>query len=119
MNEVWESIQPQLTTIVSSIIAVLVTLVLALLAYIQKRVIVWINSKTSLSERELVHKVASEAFAIAENAFNSQAGKAKMNFAYSYTSDLLTKAGIKISDDEIKAAIEKAVLDYNLKKKVE
>lgn len=117
MNEIMESIQPQLNTVVSAIIAALVTIILALVAVIQKKVITWINSKTSANQREMVYKLASEAFAIAESAFRSEQGKAKLNYAYSYTSELLVKKGIKISDDEIKAAIEKAVLEYNLQKK--
>ena len=119
MNEVGEIAQQQLTPIIAAVIGLLTTVVLAMLALVQRKINVWLVSKTSNSDRELLYKMASEAFAIAENAFNSQAGKAKMNFAYSYTSDLISKIGVKFSDDEIKAAIEKAVLDYNLKKKVE
>lgn len=117
MNEIVEGAQPHIVTLVSGIIAFLVSVVLCMLAYLQKRVIAYFNSKTSVNQREMIYKYASEAFAIAENAFKTSEGKAKLNFAYSYTSDLLAKANIKITDDEIKAAIEKSVLDYNLKKK--
>lgn len=117
MNEIGEIAQQQLTPVIAAVISLLTAVVLGMLALIQRKVNVWLVSKTSNSDRELLYKMASEAFAIAENAFNSNAGKAKMNFAYSYTSDLVKKVGIKITDDEIKAAIEKAVLEYNLKKK--
>lgn len=117
MNEVFESIQPQLSAILVAIIGVFVTLVLALVARLQKRLILWIDSKTSVSDRELIYKVAGEAFALAEKSFKTSTGQAKLNFAYSYASELLIKAGIKITNDEIKAAIEKSVLEYNVKSK--
>lgn len=117
MNNLWEAVQPHVQTIIISLIGIIATVVLSLLAVLQKRVNLWIASKTSVSDRELIHRVASEAFALAEKAFKETNGQAKLNYAFSYTSEHLAKAGIKVTADEIKAAIEKAVLDYNAKTK--
>lgn len=114
MNEL---LQEHIYTIVAAVIGIITTIVLTLLTALQKRLILWLESKTSVNDRELIYKVAGEAFALAEKSFKTSTGQAKLNFAYSYASELLIKAGIKITNDEIKAAIEKAVLDYNVKSK--
>jgi len=112
MNEVWDQVQPQVATVAVAVVGILATVVLSLLALLQKRVKLWIESKTSLAERELIHKIASEAYAFAEKEFKDNGGATKMSEAYNYASRLFGNAGIKVSPEEIKAAIEKAVLDY-------
>lgn len=116
MKDILEAATPQVTNIVVAIIGLIATVVLSMLALLQKRFIVWLNSKTSINDRELIYRVANEAFSLAETAFKESASQAKMNFAFSYASDILAKAGIKVTNDEIKSAIEKAVLEYNMKK---
>jgi len=113
MNEVWDQIQPQVATIAVAVVGLLATVVLSMLALLQKRVKLWIDSKTSLAERELIHKIASEAYAFAEKEFKNNGGSTKLSEAYNYASRLLGNAGIKVEPQEIKSAIEKAVLDYN------
>lgn len=112
MNEIWDQIQPQVATVVVAVVGILATVVLSMLALLQKRVKLWIDSKTSLAERELIHKIANEAYAYAEKQFKETGGPTKLSEAYDYASRLLGNAGIKVEPEEIKAAIEKAVLEY-------
>ncbi|MBY9081188.1 hypothetical protein KIH86_23860 [Paenibacillus sp. HN-1] len=115
MNEIVNEAQPYITAIVLALIGLLTTVILRSISILQKRVTIWIDSRQSVSERELLHKIAAEAFAIAEKEVSG--ATLKYNAAFAYTSDRLGKAGIKVSSDEIKASIEKAVLDYNAKTK--
>lgn len=112
MKEVWDQVQPQVATVAVAVVGILATIVLSMLALLQKRVKLWIDSKTSLAERELIHKIATEAYAFAEKEFNSLGGHTKLSEAYNYASKMLDKAGIQVAPEEIKSAIEKAVLDY-------
>ncbi|MNN65728.1 Phage holin protein [compost metagenome] len=61
----------------------------------------------------MLHRVAAEAYALAEKELSGSTPK--FNKAFAYVSDQLGRAGIKVTSDEIKAAIEKAVLDYKTK----
>ncbi|WP_042131913.1 phage holin, partial [Paenibacillus sp. FSL R5-0345] len=117
MNDVWEAVQPQVTTVIISIVGILATVVLGMLALLQTRVKLWLDSKTSVAQREMIHKIAAEAYAYAEKEYKNQnsASNLKLNAAFSYTSDRLGKAGIKVTPEEIKGAIEKAVQDYKIK----
>lgn len=112
MKEIWGQVQPQVTSVMVSLIGILGTIVLAMAALLQRKVKVWLASKTSLAEREYLHKIAKEAYAFAEKEFNSLGGPTKLSEAYNYASKLLDNAGIKVAPEEIKAAIEKAVLEY-------
>ncbi|MNM07370.1 Phage holin protein [compost metagenome] len=108
-----EILDQQVSVVVVAVLSTLATIVLSLLALLQMRVKLWINRKTSLVERELIHKIASEAYAFAEKEFKDNGGPTKLSEAYNYASRLLGNAGIKVAPEEIKSAIEKAVLDYN------
>lgn len=113
MKEIWDQVQPQVATVVVTLIGIIATVALSLLAVLQSKVKIWLASKTSLAERELIHKIASEAYAFAEKEFKTLGGPTKLSEAYNYASNLLMKSGMQVAPEEIKAAIEKAVLDYN------
>jgi len=119
MNEIMDQVQPYIISIVVAIVGILTTVVLSLLAQLKAKVNVWIDTKTSESQRELIHKIANEAFAYAETVLNSETGRNKLNQAFMYASEKLGKLGIQVTAEEINAAIEKAVLEYNAHKKKE
>ncbi len=116
MQNIWEQIQPSVTTIVITVVGILTTIVLSLLTTLKTRVNLWIDTKISASQRELVHKIANEAFAHAETMFKDKGGEKKMNEALIYASDKLGKVGIKVTVEELKAAIHEACLKYNADK---
>jgi hypothetical protein len=113
MKEVWDQVQPQVATVVVSLIGIVATIALSLLAVLQSKVKLWLASKTSLADRELIHKIALEAYAFAEKEFKTLGGPTKLSEAYNYASRLLNQSGMQVAPEEIKAAIEKAVLDYS------
>jgi len=114
MNEVWQAVQPQIIPVIIAIVGILASIVLGMLAMLQTRVKLWLETKTTVAQRETIHRIALEAYAYAEKEYKDQnsASSLKLNAAFSYASEVLGKAGIKITAEEIKGAIEKAVQDY-------
>lgn len=118
MENTIELIQPYITSIVVAVVGILTTIVLGLLASLKTKVNVWIDTRTTASQRELLHKVANEAFAHAETVYNSESSRNKLNQAFIYASEKLGDMGIKVTKEEINAAIERACLEFNKVKTV-
>ncbi|MNI00946.1 hypothetical protein D3C73_537640 [compost metagenome] len=118
MNQFIQEIQPYIMSIVVAVVGLLTTVVLALLASLKTKVNLWIDTKTSVSQRELLHKVAAEAFAHAETMFMDESGLGtrKLNEALIYASKKLGNIGVKVSTEELKAAIHNACLKHNADK---
>lgn len=114
MKEIWEAVQPQVIPVIIGIVGILASIVLGMLAMLQTRVKLWLETKTTVAQRETIQRIAAEAYAYAEKEYKDQTSSSslKLNAAFSYASEVLGKAGIKITADEIKGAIEKAVQDY-------
>lgn len=111
-NAIWEALQPAVTDIVKDLIGVAVGLIVVFYGLLKTKIFSYIKN-------EMLHKIASEGFAYAETQFKELKGTAKMNQAFMYVSEKLGKIGIKVTTEEINAAIEKAVLEYNAQKKKE
>lgn len=117
MENIMDQIQPYVVQVVSALISILALIVLSFLALLRTRVNLWIDTKISASQRDLIHKIANEAFAYVEATMTTESGRNKLNQAFIYTSEKLGKLGIQVTTEEINAAIEKAVLEYNSNKK--
>jgi LL-H family phage holin len=114
MNDVWDAAQLQVTNIIIAVVGIIATVILSMLALLQTKIKLYLESKTSEAQLERIHKIAAEAYAFAEKEYKNQnsSSNLKLNAAFSYTSDRLGKVGIKVTPEEIKGAIEKAVQDY-------
>lgn len=66
MNTVF---QPYLQTIVLTLLSLFATVATAAVLEARKRVLVWLESRTSNEQRELLHVLAGEAFSFAETVF--------------------------------------------------
>lgn len=117
MDQIWNEVSPMLSQLVIEIIKILTVVILAGVGLLQARIKKAIDSVKDNNQREMFHKIANEAFAYAETTFKSETSRNKMTQAFMYASSKLGDIGIKVSDKEITAAIEKACLDYNAKKK--
>lgn len=109
MEIVWEAIRPFLADVAKDLITIAGTLLL----------VFWGVAKTKIIARiknEQIRKAAAEGFALAEKRFSQLSSEGKFNEAFNYTSKKLGYAKIKVTPEEIKAAIEKAVVDYNWNK---
>ncbi|SEI74706.1 phage holin, LLH family [Paenibacillus polymyxa] len=117
MQNVIETIQPAISTIVTAIVGVLVTFALAGINTLKNRANNWLDARTTDAQREVIHKVAGEAFALAQTAFKEAGGERKLQEALQYASLTLSSQGIVVSQVELKSAIEKAYLEYKTKTK--
>ncbi|MMZ46490.1 Phage holin protein [compost metagenome] len=72
-----------------------------------------LDAKLNEAQRQFLSIIAKEAFALAETEFKNYGGPEKFERAKDYFITRLEKLGIDISDADIKALIEKAVLEYN------
>ncbi|MHB0944559.1 phage holin, LLH family [Paenibacillus sp. ALE1] len=117
MQNVIETIQPAISTIVTAIVGVLVTFALAGINTLKNKANNWLDARTTAAQREVIHKIAGEAFALAQTTFKEAGGVRKMQEALQYASLRLTEQGIVVSPTELQAAIEKAYLEYKAKTK--
>lgn len=112
-----ETVQPYVSTIATAVVGVLVTFILAGLNTLKVKANAWLDARTTATQREVIHKVAGEAFALAQTTFKDAGGVRKMQEALQYASLRLTEQGIIVSATELQAAIEKAYLEYKAKTK--
>ncbi|TYP67709.1 phage holin, LLH family [Paenibacillus methanolicus] len=112
-------LDPYVSTIVEALIGALVTVIMGAIALLGRKINKWIDTRDSADQRAFLHRLAAEGMALAEAAYKDHGGQAKLNAAVNYVLDRAREYGLKsLTMDSVEAAIEKAVLDYNAKKKV-
>jgi LL-H family phage holin len=112
MNE----LQPHIDTIVQALVGLLVVFILGGINKVRVKAEAWLEARTTATQREVLHRIANEAQALIEATLKSSEGQYKLQRAEAYVTDKLDRLGIPISLVEIRAAIEKAVQDYNQQK---
>lgn len=108
-----EILQPYLNEVVQVLISIVLMVIVTMLVEVRKRVLSWLENRTTKEQRELLHKWAEEAFSFAETVFKDVGGPKKLDAAYGYLSSRLREKGIELTSTEIRGLIEKAVLEYN------
>ncbi|MGG4504199.1 phage holin, LLH family [Paenibacillus polymyxa] len=117
MQTIIETVQPYVSTVATAVVGVLTTIILAGLNTVKVKVNTWLEARTTAAQREVIHKVAGEAFALAQTAFKEAGGERKLQEALQYATLRLAEQGITVSVVELQAAIEKAYLEYKAKTK--
>jgi LL-H family phage holin len=110
-----EHLQPYISTIVEALIGLLVAFVLGVVAMLRTKVMAWLEARTTVAQRDTLHKLANEAMALIESTFKDSNGPEKLNQAINYVTARVAWTGEDATT--IRAAVEKAVLDYNVKVK--
>lgn len=113
MDTLVEAAQPYVVTIITSVLGVVTTFVLIGVRSLQAKGEKLIEARTTATQREQLHKIAAEAFAFAQTLYKDYKGPEKLDQAISYASRQLADKRIDMSPEEIRAAIEKAYLDYS------
>lgn len=106
-------IQPYLDTVVQALLGLVTAVVIAALIEIRKKVLEWIDKKATNEQRDLIYKLAKEAFSFAETVYHQMDGRQKLDGAIAYLSKRLNDANINLTEEEIRAVIEGVVLGYN------
>ncbi|MGR6764441.1 phage holin, LLH family [Paenibacillus sp. T2-29] len=117
MQTIIETVQPYVSTVATAILGVLTAIVIAGLNTIKVKANMWIDARTTESQRVLLHKLAEEGFSLAKTAYKEADGSKKLQEALSYVTGQLEQKGITLTPVEVQAAIEKAYLDYKAKTK--
>ncbi|HEY2492171.1 MAG TPA: phage holin, LLH family [Paenibacillus sp.] len=112
MQLIIDQAQPYITAVALAIVGVVATVILRAVAFLQQKANSWFDAKLSVSQRELLHKIAYEGFAYAQTVYKDLGGEDKLQQALVYASNQLEARGIKVAPEEIRAAVEKAYLAY-------
>lgn len=110
MQPIVEAAQPYVTTIVTAVVGALAAVLLAAVGAVRAKAIAYFDSKLDATQRELLHKVAGEAYAYAATVFKSEESQIKLAQALEYATQQLGRRGIKVTSAEMRAAIEVAYL---------
>lgn len=116
IKEIMEQAQPYIISIVTALIGILATIVTGAIKKAQGKAEAYYNAHTNEKDRELLHKIGMEAFSWAQTLYKEHDGDRKLQEAFAYASEKLANLGVEMSGDEIRAAIEKAVVDYKAQK---
>ncbi|MCZ8518902.1 phage holin [Paenibacillus caseinilyticus] len=108
MNEL---VQPYLQTVLQALVSALALIVIAAVGGLRSKAEGWIETRTTVQQREKLHLIAKEGMALAEAVFKGAGGEAKLQEAEKYVLDHLADIGLNLTSTEIRAAIEKAVLE--------
>uniref|UniRef100_UPI0018CC104B hypothetical protein n=1 Tax=Mycobacterium tuberculosis TaxID=1773 RepID=UPI0018CC104B len=79
MEQIWNEISPLVSSIILELIKLLSLAVLAGFGYLQVKAKASINTMKNKAHRELLHKIADEAFAHAETVFASESSQIKLS----------------------------------------
>lgn len=115
MNTIFDIAQPYLETIAKGIIGLLAMLILAFIARLHAKLEVWLCARTSAAQRELLHKLAGEAYAWVEHQYATEDGDHKLNEAVRYVLDRLRLDKIGLSAEDVTAAVQKAWQELDVK----
>lgn len=111
MDALMNELQPYLVAIVLAIVAGITTIIGVAVKAVTKKLVAWIESKTTESQQVVLKEVGKEAFAHAETLYKGLGGEAKLQEATNYASKKLEGVGINVSGEEIQASINGAWID--------
>lgn len=114
MNSVIQAAQPYITALATALIGLLATFLLAAIAHLKTKLSAWLTTRASADQRELLHKLAAEAYAFAEQQYAGLYGDEKMAAALQYVLARLKLDGA-ITAEDITAAIQKAWAELDAK----
>lgn len=105
-----EQINLYLTEIILTILAILTVLIKNWFEQLRRKVLVYLEMKTTKEQRKVLSILAEEAFALAESAAKDLDGVRKLVLATEWLVSKAKKCGIDISAEDARATIERAWL---------
>lgn len=113
----YELLQPFINDIIVAIAGLFTVITLAIFTELRKRILTWIDSRNDLRHQEYLKFIADQAFGYVEMTMKDAQSQTKINEAIRFVSKNLEKKKIQMSDEEIRASIEKAILEFKSKSK--
>ena len=97
----------------SAIAQAVIIILVALVGYIARAVVSWLNKKGIVEQIVAKEELALVAVQFVEQAYYRLSGPEKLDAAVSWLSEQLHLKGIKVDSGEIHALIESAVYELN------
>lgn len=110
-----EMVQPYLNALVTALVGLLATLLLAAITSLRSKVEAWLEARTSAAQREVLHRLAEEAYAFSEKMYQGSGGDDKLEAALQYVTARLNLDRMGLTGSDIRAAIEKAWTELDAK----
>jgi hypothetical protein len=115
MQTVLDLAQPYILTILQAVLAMLAAIVLALLYKLRSKIEQWLDTRTSANERELLHRLAAEAYAFVEQEWKELDGESKLEAAAEYVLERWKLRAVGLDYNSVKAAVRKAWTELDAK----
>ncbi|WDL95992.1 phage holin, LLH family [Alicyclobacillus sp. ALC3] len=106
MQQIWMNVLDRAVLVLLQLVIISLLVLLHRSMPMLKR---WLDSHTTLKERQVLGQIGREAFRYAEAAFSTSSGQERLSHALSYASTVASRQGLHLSESELRAAIEQAV----------
>ena len=110
MDAILQLLNQLLPDLLTLLALVVIFYVRRLVAYLLPKAEAWLNAHTTAKQREMIADLSHEAFAYAETVYRSKTGADKLNEALKYFNSNMSKYGLQLSPEAIRAAVERAWL---------
>lgn len=114
MKTILEISQPYVETILRAVLALVAAVILSIIYKLRAKVEAWLEAKTSVDQRDLLHKLAAEAYAYVERQYTN-GGADKLDYAVQYVLDRLDLDKAGITSKDVMAAVQKAWTELDKK----
>lgn len=118
MQMLFEAAQPYIGTIAEAVVGLLAMVVIAILYKIKAKAEAWLEANTSAKQRDILHKVAQEAYALVEKEFPKTKGQAKLDAAIDKVIQRLSLDKMGFTVEDVRAAVQKAWAELDKKNRI-
>lgn len=118
MQILFEAAQPYIGTIAEALVGILALLVIGALYKLKAKVESWLEANTSAKQRDLLHKVAQEAYSFVEREFTQAGGQAKLDAAVDRVIQRLNLDKMGLDAEDVRAAVQKAWIELDKKNRI-
>lgn len=108
---IMQAVSDVLTAVFLAALGLIVRLALLEWRKVQPRLDEWLEKQVDASTRELLARVGREAFVFAETAYRQLSGPERLQYALEYATRVLNQYGVKVTPEEISAAIHSSWLE--------
>lgn len=111
MNDIlMQAVSDVLTAAFLAALGLIVRLALMEWRKMKPKIDEWLSKQLDASTRELLSRVGQEAFVFAETTYRQLSGTERLQYALEYATRVLNQYGVKVTPEEISAAIHSAWL---------
>jgi LL-H family phage holin len=102
-----------LAPLMNGAVTALSVLIAAAILWLRRKVDAWLEMSMSREQQEILMKLGEQAFSFVEVVYQDLKGPEKMEEAIKFVERQLNSKGLKADREQIRAAIERAVLEHH------